>query len=740
VTQLTRGEAAFLAGLPQSPYTYDPYTNFTGAKLRQRQVLDLMVLHGYLSLAQADEIFNQPPLTVADLASPDVALEAPHFTVEVRRQLESLPGLDPEMITRGGLSVYTTLDMDLQKLGEQIVAERIAEVRDEFNMTNAALVALSPHTGEVLALVGSVDYHDEAIDGAVNNILSPHQPGSTMKPLTYAAALELGWEPADVLWDVPITYDLVTSEYEPVNYDERFHGPVRLREALARSYNVPAVMLLNEVGVDRLLELAARFGVQSLGTDPAQYGLSLTLGGGEVQPMEMAIAFGVFASGGYRVQPVMITRVVDSDGNLLYEAPGGQGEQVLDPRIAFMISDILSDNDARAPAMGIDSPLLLDGIVAAAKTGTTNDFRDNWTVGYTPHLVVAVWAGNTDNEPMAEGTSGLAGAAPIWNQFMTEAYALTGLALLLERPGLPPLRSAFTPPASLEQRQVCVISTLRDPVPAEEGCSQTRSEWFRTGDGGIEIKPTDVPTPTPAPTVEGDEEPLPPMREEIERGLLRIGVFALSEGDQRDQQVEALAGVWEALPGSAPEPVPPPYCVIPQSATGIELEDVAFQVFIAAPRDPLTALYARNWAYQNGVPIDPGYECPPELVDELLVAEPITDPATGAVYAIDDPNPGEEVYGVVPVIGTALFDPEIVDFYKIEIGPGETPGAWITLGGIYEQGVEDSVLEYLHADASDILPPGPYVLRLVLVLPNGDILPPYEVPITIVPVPQDEDG
>ncbi len=733
-SELTVGEAAFLAGLPQSPATYDPYTNFAAAKARQRQVLDLMVLHGFIDPAEADEAFNSRPLVVSDLASPDVSLLAPHFTAEVRHQLGQLPGLDPERVTRGGLVVYTTIDMEMQRLAEELVAARIAEVRDEFNMTNAALVALNPNNGEVLAMVGSVDYNDESIDGAVNNILSAHQPGSTMKPLTYAAAFEQGWTAADILWDVPMVYDTGVGEYEPVNYDGRFHGPVRLRDALANSYNIPAVTLLREVGVENLLEIASRLGIESLGNDASFYGLSLTLGGGEVTPLEMATAFSVFANGGHRITPHVIMRVTDNEGNVLYEAASERGEQVLDPRIAFLISNILSDNAARTPAMGAESPLLLD-FPAAAKTGTTNDYRDNWTVGYTPHLTVAVWAGNTDNEPMAEGTSGLTGAAPIWHDYMTAVYALPNLSELLSGPDLPPLRGNFAPPERMEERQVCVLSSLTDPAAAEEGCPRQRSEWFLVGGEDPSIPPTEVPTATPVPTPiptpgEPPAEPLPPSRVLLEPGLYQIGVLKLDE-ERQARVLETLAEAWDALPDSAPQPLPPLYCEIAQE--DVNAEDVSFQIFIAAPPDPIDAIRARNWAYQHNVPIEPGVSCPPELVEEAAQAAVTFDPLTGASYAIDEPDPDEEVYGVLPIIGTAVFDPDSILYYKIEIGAGEAPDEYVTLGETHDQPVTNDVLEYLHADA---LPPGPYVLQLVLVRRDGNTLPPYQVRITIVPEPQ----
>jgi 1A family penicillin-binding protein len=731
-SELTVAEAAFLAGLVQSPATYDPYTNFAEAKLRQRQVLDLMVLHGYITAQDADIAFNEPPRSVADLANPDVSLLAPHFTVEVRRQLGEL--IDPALLTQGGLEIYTTLDMDYQTLAEQIVAQRVAEVRDEYNLHNAALVALNPNTGEVLAMVGSVNYADETIDGNVNVTLSLQQPGSAMKPLTYAAAFEQGWLPADIIWDVPMAYGSGDDAYRPANYDGRFHGPVRLRDALANSYNIPAVTLLREVGVPALLEMASRLGVESLGMDASQYGLSLTLGGGELTPLELTTAYAAFANGGRRVTPILISRVVDSNGNILYQAPSGVGEQVLDPRIAFLISDILSDNAARTPMMGADSALRLD-FPAAAKTGTTNDYRDNWTVGYTPHLVVGVWAGNTDNSPMAEGTSGLTGAAPIWHDFMTAVYAQPDLAARLEAPGLPPLRSEFTPPTGLEQRPVCVLSSLTDPAPAEAGCPRTRLEWFPVSGTTLTIgagTPMPEPTPTlaPTPTLTGEDgQPLPPIQVQIESGLWVLGVIPLDPSMQQTV-LQTLAATPLPPEAGGLTADPPRYCEVPPEAA--DLAQLSLQIFIEAPSNPVDAVRARNWAYAHNVPITPGVVCPPDLLDQLRGQQVMTDPITGATYGITSPRPGQQVFGIVPITGTASFDPAYVQYYKVEISGGSLDG-WITLGETHSETVADGVLEYLHADA---LPPGEYVIRLVLVGMDGNFLQPtFDVPITIIPPP-----
>jgi 1A family penicillin-binding protein len=726
-SDLTIGESAFLAGLIQSPAIYDPYTNFAVAKARQRQVLDLMVRHQCITMTaqDADNAFNETPLGVGDLKSPDVSLEAPHFTMAVRQQLGNLPGIDPLLISQGGLEITTTLDMNAQKIGERVVAEQVAANEAEANMHNAALVAINPNTGEVLAMVGSVDYNDKTIDGNVNIVMTLQQPGSSIKPLTYAAALEQGWLPSDILWDVPTDFDMGVGiePYTPDNYDNRFHGPVRLRDALANSYNIPAVLLLKSVGIPQFLAMADRLGIKSLGMDPSQYGPSLTLGGRDVTPMELTAAYGAFANGGRKVTPTLISKVTDSSGNVLYQAPLTPGEQVLEPRITFMISDILSDNVARTPAMGANSPLLLE-FPAAVKTGTTNDYRDNWTIGYTQHLVVGVWAGNTDNAEMAPGTSGLTGAAPIWHDFMQEAYADPTIIANISREDLPPVKSEFAPPPDLEKRPVCILSSLRDPQLAADGCPRTRSEWFPVGGSSISLKPTDVPTPTlPMPTDPNTGQTYPPTRQEVSPGVLAIGVQVLDD---------TMKQTYYPPPASAGRltPVTPHYCeVLPQFA---DLPGLSMQLFITAPRDPDDAIRARNFALNNGIPIDPGVVCPQELIDQVRGGGGFV-PGMNATYSIDTPKPNQGVYGVIPVIGTVNYNPDLVEYYRVDIGAGDAPTEWRTIGETHDRIVVHGELEILHADA---LQPGRYVLRLVLVQVDGNFVdPPYQVSIEVLSSP-----
>lgn len=441
--QLTLGEASFLAGLPQSPAVYDIYTNRETTLARQQQALVLMFV-----LSQQDGCIavsnSEAPICVDQVAAvnaaneiknraftpPNINARYPHWVNFVRSQLETQ--YDAQTIYRSGFIVYTTIDPALQNEAQRIVSEQVALLADK-DAKNGALVAIEPSSGEILAMVGSPDFNNAAISGQVNMATSPtRQPGSSIKPITYVAAFEKGWTPSTLIWDVPSEFppsgdpNDPREPYKPVNYDGRFHGPVTVRTALANSFNIPAVKTLQFVGVyddpntpekDGMIGMAERLGITSL-TRP-DYGLALTLGGGDVSLIEMTSAFSVFANGGRKVPPVSILKIVDFQGNVIYEYQPPEGEQVIRPEHAFLISSILSDNEARAWMFGRNSALNLP-FPAAAKTGTTNDFRDNWTLGYTPDLAVGVWVGNADYAPMVN-TTGLSGAAPIWSQFMQYA-------------------------------------------------------------------------------------------------------------------------------------------------------------------------------------------------------------------------------------------------------------------------------------------------------------------------------
>ena len=416
---LTLAEATLLAGIPQSPALFDLYDDFGAAKARQRVVLSLMVRHGFLTLDEANAVFGTPVKLNDSRELPSV--RAPHFVEYVVQELEKTLGAG--YVRRGGLHIFTTLDLPLQETAERIVTDKVAELQPRFDMDNGALVALRPGTAEILAMVGSVDYDNTDIDGQVNVAISPRQPGSSIKPLLYATALNDNLiSPATVLWDTPITYTLSSiEEYEPVNYDRRVHGPVTARAALANSYNIPAVKLLDAVGVERMLESARSMGVRSLHRGTDWYGLSLTLGGGEVTLLDLATAYHTMANGGRYLPPRSILTITDGQGMTLVEKADDEGRQVISEAAATLVTDILSDNPARVPMFGSHSQLTLDRPVAA-KTGTTDNNRDAWTMGYTRYLLAGVWAGNTDGGPMRNAT-GAGAAAPIWNEFMKTVLA-----------------------------------------------------------------------------------------------------------------------------------------------------------------------------------------------------------------------------------------------------------------------------------------------------------------------------
>jgi 1A family penicillin-binding protein len=462
--ELDLAECALLAGLPQSPARYNPMENPKAAKAREEVVLGLMVKQGYISSQEA-RVAASEKLHFASVPFP---IKAPHFVMYIRGQLEKEFGL--EAIYTQGLQVYTTLDLDAQNTAERIVRFRLEQLADTRegrpprNVHNAAVVVMDPHTGEVLAMVGSPDYFDPRIDGAVNTTVAARQPGSSIKPITYAAAFDPNQSnpltAATMVTDVRTAF--VTREgepYVPQNYDRRWRGPVLLRQALASSYNLVAVKVLDYVGIEKMTALARSLGITTF-DDVDRFGLALTLGGGEVRLLELTTAYSAFANGGHRVEPVTITRVEDSQGQALSVSPSrGPGPQVMDERVAYLITDILSDNFARASTFGEGSPLHLTR-PAAAKTGTTTDWRDNWTVGYTPDLVVGVWAGNADNEPM-QHVSGVMGAAPIWHDVMEMLHKGRPVHEFVEPPGM-------------VRMEVCADSGL---LPTEAG----RMEEWKNG-------------------------------------------------------------------------------------------------------------------------------------------------------------------------------------------------------------------------------------------------------------------
>jgi len=474
--QLTLAEATFLAGLPQSPAIYDIYTNRDVTLVRQQQIIVLM-----FTLSQQRNCItvsnSETPICVDQIAAvraadeikaynfivPNINAKYPHWVNFVRSELEKK--YDAQTIYRSGFIVYTTIDPTLQDEAQRLVTEQLATLTDK-NAKNGALVAIKPSTGEILAMVGSPDFNNEAIAGQINMADSPtRQPGSSIKPVAYVAAFEKGWTASTLIWDVPTDFpDGVNPAYQPVNYDGKFHGPVTARTALSNSFNIPAVKTLEFIGVydnpntperDGMIAMAERLGITSLTGN--QYGLALTLGGGEVSLIEMTSAYSVFANGGKKMPPVAILKIVDFEGNVIdeYQPPAGQGEQVIRAEHAFLISSILSDNQARSWMFGSNSVLNLP-FQTAAKTGTAGDPRgadgvnvyDNWTLGYTPDLATGVWVGNADYTPMVN-TSGTTGAAPIWSQFMTFAVPKV-------TPNNTP--TSFSIPPGIIEKIICSVS------------------------------------------------------------------------------------------------------------------------------------------------------------------------------------------------------------------------------------------------------------------------------------------
>ena len=452
--QLTLAESAMLAGLPQAPSLFNPLENFEGAKQRQRQVLELMVRQGYISRSEADAAWEAE----LDFETAEFDIEAPHYVIYVREQVEQLCRLErfvppsgaggcDNLMDNGGLRIRTSLDFALQARAETELRSAIAGFEASTGAHNGALVAIDPRSGQILAMVGSRDFFDESIDGQVNLATATHSPGSALKPLTYLAAFQIdprAWHPATILWDVPTTYlEADGTEFRPVNFDGIFRGPVTVRSALANSMNVPAFQVADRLGSAALLDAMHRLGITTM-HDPDAYGPSITLGGGEVSLLDMTFAYATLANGGEmkgqptvlalpdgfrHLDPIAVLEIRDAEGRLLYEwSPTGEPEirAVANPGQVFQITDILSDNQARSLLYGADSPLALDR-PAAAKTGTAGDpgmddvRRDYWTMGYTPQLAVGVWIGNADESPMTGGSS-VQTAGTIWNRFMLAAH------------------------------------------------------------------------------------------------------------------------------------------------------------------------------------------------------------------------------------------------------------------------------------------------------------------------------
>ena len=463
---LSLAESALLAGLTEAPTLYSPFGAYPElAKKRQEEVLGQMYQQRHITKGEYKKALS------ASLVFKKIAnnINAPHFVLYVKDLLVQTYG--QRAVEQGGLKVTTSLDLDLQHQTELIVANEALKLK-QFNARNGAALVLNPKTGEILSMVGSKDYFDEESDGNVNVTLALRQPGSAIKPVNYATGLIKGYTASTPFADQRICFpNPRKNPYCPVNYDGKWHGVVQMRFALANSINIPAVKMLKANGVEAMIATASAMGISTF-TDPARYGLSLTLGGGEVSMLELATAYGVFANSGYKADIHPILKVTTSNGTVLeqYKPPQSFifGKRVIPPGVAFIISSILSDNGAREFAFGANSQLKIGNFPVAVKTGTTNDLRDNWTIGYTPSYVVAVWVGNNDNTPMNGLASGVTGAAPIWHAIMTHLLKNTKPV-------------AFQRPTNVIGKIICSTSGLLSPAEGTPDSCPTRFEYFIKG-------------------------------------------------------------------------------------------------------------------------------------------------------------------------------------------------------------------------------------------------------------------
>lgn len=519
-SELTLAEASMLAGLPQLPSYYDPRYNFAAAKERQQYVLEQMIKTGYIDRAQADTAFAQPliPLTREGRYN-----DAPHFVNYVRDWIERKYGAD--RLYRGDLQVYTTLDYETEIAAERIVRTQVQKLKSQ-NATNGALVAILPATGEILAMVGSADFYDDSIDGQVNITTRERQPGSSIKPIAYAAAFQKGWSPATRIMDVHSVYPVTSKAYGelealraqgrdpdparerdtsafyvPENFDFLYHGAVTVREALARSLNIPAVKAIQFATVDSVIDLAHKMGHKTgLWRGAEYYGYTLALGGGEVLPVEHTNAYATFANGGRYVPLTPILKIVDgTTGKTIEELDRkgalAKGTQVLDPANAYQITSITTDNEARAPDYGLNSPLVLPELnrPAGAKTGTTNDNRDIWTMGYTTDLAVGVWVGNSNNAK-TNNVLGASGAAPIWHNFMVEVHQRPELARNLVDPNGVPYPTEFARPANAVDADVCAGTGKKSNGRSTTTTNNRGTPTVSTpGRGGKDVFPASQP-------------------------------------------------------------------------------------------------------------------------------------------------------------------------------------------------------------------------------------------------------
>jgi penicillin-binding protein 1C len=671
--QLTLGQAAFLAGLPQAPAIYDVYTN---PDLTMNRLEDVMVLmyeasqeDGCIYVSNNPEKICIDPVAVTQAVdeiknypfqSPDIEMRYPHWVNYVRTQLESL--FDPQTIYRSGFNVYTTIDPGIQDFAQEAIEKNLQTLQDQ-NVTNSALVVIRPVTGEILAMIGSADFENEAISGQVNMAISPRQPGSAIKPLTYLAAFEKGWTTSTLIWDVPSEFtpsglpDDPGPTYVPENYSGKFYGPITVRRALANSLNIPAVKTLQFVGVyddpltpqeDGLISMAKRLGITTL-TRP-DYGLSLTLGGGDVSLLELTGVYATLANSGRYIKPVAISRIEDRNGNIVFEYTPPAGEQVLRPEHVYLMSSILADNESRVLAFGRNSILNLP-FQAAVKTGTTNSFRDNWTLGYTPDIAVGVWAGNADYTPM-ENTTGLSGAGPVWASVMQEAIRqLTGNS-----------PSPLIRPAGIAEHAICALSGT---FPSQ-WCKRQTTELFAS-----------------------DQPPLPKEEDLIQVTLLDSWTGLRASGECGEFTVEKLV---------------------------LNVQDSWARRWLR--KDPQGQSFAQELGFDKDLEFLPNRACKSD------------DPRPKLSFV--SPRGGETITTSPLQIQVIADATEWFEWVRLDYGLGPDPVSWQALEQ-RNNPVKDPGVIY-EWDLTDF-PPGPVVLRLVMRSTEGTTVE-VKLPLNIqIPTP-----
>jgi membrane peptidoglycan carboxypeptidase len=537
-------EAAMVAGLVQSPSEYDPTRRDIArtadgipivTKERQAYVLEQMTRHGFITEQQARDAYAEP----LHIKTRQVELKAPHWVMYIRDLVEQKYGA--RTLYQGGLKIYTTLDLDYNDKMQQVLQDSKPTIATQ-GATNAAQIAVNPKTGEILAFNGSLDYNDEAIDGEVNILTSERQPGSSIKPVIYSTSFVKGNSPATTIDDQPTCWkDTPTHQWCPGNFDNIFHGQTTIRSALGNSLNIPAVKTLDFVGVDNAVAMGGQMGITTWGADADKtFGLSLTLGGAETRPIDMAQVYATFANNGLKIPLVAITRIVDAEGNVLEDYKVPQGEQVIDPRAAYMISNILSDPAAKLFTYGPNTPLMLHQgddpkaplWPAASKTGTTDNYRDTWTDGYTPNLAIVVWVGNADGHPMHQTLSTLT-AAKVWPASMKMSFDYFGMQ-----------PEEFPRPDGLVERQVCGDTRMRPGAPL---CWNDIFFAETAPKGTVRAGPQPALAPTGQPTPAADQPPAQP-----------------TPGRQAQPTAVQAPAPAQAQPTAVPQPQPPPAQPKPQ--------------------------------------------------------------------------------------------------------------------------------------------------------------------------------